>query len=249
MEGKIASAPRSAVGAIVATVKCLCALLRSYGPATLLATALLVPVPASGHALHTDYDLGKTTDWDSTGRTQEAEIPDVEGEGENTFRIDVQRPGPLTVSTSGGNLSPHIAIFEGTIRLTDWRTSGHHVTLDRAGIHYVRASSSSAGTYRLHVAGGGKGHDDIGNVIAEAAPIPQCQQLARTNPACKAPRPQGDHPWEPNEALDVVARVDYGRDRDWFTFDVPDGPPVPFGSGHPVAQTLGLSFTTRTQLN
>ena len=221
------------------TIKRACALLYGVGLTTVAGT-LLVAVPASAHTLASDHNLGKTTGWPSTGYTQEAEIPDVEGDGENTFRFEVERPGPVTVWTSG-NFSPSIAVSDGTGMLTGW-SRDHYVTIESAGIHYVRARSGRAGAYRLHIAGGGKGHDDIGNVIEEAAPIPPCVRVA-LDERCKVSRP--DEPnmrWSGTERLEVAAKIDYTRDRDWFSFDVPGekmremeapsrsipvGPPVP----------------------
>ena len=189
-----------------------------------LAALLLISVPASAHTLASDHNLGKTTAWDTTGHTQEAEIPDVDGQGENTFRFEVVRRGPVRVWTSG-NFAPSIAVFDGISNLTGWDDGVRYIWLD-AGTHYVRARSSRAGAYRLHITGGGKGHDDIGNARPEAAPIPPCANLASANTACKKPRPDALQ-WDGKGALNpVVARIDYHRDRDWFTFDVPDGPPI-----------------------
>ena len=184
----------------------------------------LVSPPASAHTLASDHNLGKTTDWETTGHTREAEIPDVDGEGENTFRFVVVRRGPVRVWTSG-NFAPYIAVFDGISNLTGWDNDVRYIWLD-PGTYYVRASSRRAGAYRLHITGGGKGHDDIGNAEPEAAPIPPCANLASANAACKKPRPEALQ-WDGNGVLDpVVARIDYHRDRDWFTFDVPDGPPI-----------------------
>ena len=62
------------------------------------------------------------------------------------------------------------------------------------------------GFYRLRLAGGGRGHDDFGNVWDEAQMVaPAIGTLA--NPA---------------ERLEA-ARIDYGEDRDYFRFDVPEG--------------------------
>lgn len=185
---------------------------------------LLVSSPASAHTLASDHNLGKTTDWETTGHTREAEIPDVDGQGENTFRFEVVRRGPVRVWTSG-NFRPSIAVFDGISNLTGWDDDARYIWLD-PGTSYVRARSSRAGAYRLHITGGGKGHDDIGNARAEAAPIPPCAKLASANAACKERRPDALQ-WDGNGVLDpVVARIDYHRDRDWFTFDVPDGPPI-----------------------
>lgn len=221
------------------TVKRACALFFAVGLAALAAGTLLLPAPASAHTLASDHNLGKTTEWPPTGHTQEAEIPDVEGSGENTFRFEVEQPGPMRVWTSG-NLRPSLAVFDGLTRVTSWRRDTLDFTIERVGTYYVRASSSGAGGYRFHIAGGGKGHDDIGNVMEEAAPMPSCANLASANSACKSSRPvcratQIDGMktvdkdcWDGSGLLDpVIARIDYPRDRDWFTFDVPEGPPVP----------------------
>ena len=222
------------LGGTMETIKRACALLYSVGLAAFVGT-LLVPAPASAHTLASDHNLGKTTEWPSTGYTQEAEIPDVDGYGENTFRFEVERPGPMSVWTSG-NFHPSLAIFDGLTRLTRW-SGDHDFTIQRSGIYYVRASSSGAGGYRLHIVGGGKGHDDIGNVMEEAAPIPLCTGLASANPACKRPRHDACGMesnemevgcWDGNGVLDpIIARIDHRLDRDWFTFDVPEGPQIP----------------------
>ncbi len=204
-----------------------------------VATMLLASAPAFAHITITlggEYlratDLGKVTEWDSSGKVVEAEIPDVDGWGYNYFRFEVEVAGPVRVWTSGG-FSPYIVIFDGSgMTMTSASTSARYVVLDNAGAHYIRTSSRSSDVYRLHVTGGGKGHDDIGNLgPAEpgpvAAPITACAgpRPASNNPGCKMD-PSNAEPWDGETTLATTARLDYERDRDWFTFDVPDGPPI-----------------------
>ena len=203
------------------------------------ATMLLASAPASAHITITlggEYlqatDLGKVTDWDSTGKVVEAEIPDVEGYGYNYFRFEVEIAGPVRVWTSGG-FSPYIVIFDGSgMTMTSESASTRDVLLESAGVHYIRTRSRSSDVYRLHVTGGGKGHDDIGNLGPArpgpvAAPITACAgpMPASNNPGCKMD-PSNAEPWDGETTLATTARLDYERDRDWFTFDVPDGPPI-----------------------
>lgn len=189
------------------TTKRAWALLRGVGLAV-LAGALLAPAPAFAHTLASDHNLGKTTDWPSDGNVQVAEIPDVEGDGENTFRFELVRPGPVRVWTSGG-FSPSIAIFDDITNLTGWHGS-IWFTLESAGTYYVRARSRNAGGYRLHIAGGGRGHDDIGNTRAEAEILSQSDGAS----------------WDGRATLSLTARIDYRYDLDWYKFDVPEGPPM-----------------------
>ena len=198
---------------------------------TALAALLWLAVPASAHSLGPNFtqavDLGTTTDWDATGvRSEAADIPDVEGWGANYFRFRVVEPGPVLVWTSGG-FSPRLQVFDGSgVEVGHESSSRREVVVD-AGLHYVRAQWQSAGAYRLHVAGGGRGHDDVGNTVAQAAPVPSCRDRASGNPRCKpSSRPRDVESWDGREALALAARIDYEGDLDWYQFDVPEGPPV-----------------------
>ena len=194
-----------------------------------LAPALLISLPASAHSLGPNFaqavDLGTTTDWPAAGMRSEAtHIPDVEGYGANYFRFRVAERGPVLVWTSGG-FSPDLQVYDGsTMAIGSEGTSRRAVVLD-PGLHYVRARSRSVGGYRLHVAGGGRGHDDIGNTRAQAAPLPSCRGLASPRPTdCRPSRSASEDRWNGQDALDVPARLDYERDRDWYKFEVPPGP-------------------------
>ena len=200
---------------------------------------LLIAMPALAHSLGPNFrqavDLGTTTEWPTSGVTSEpTDIPDVDGYGANYFKFRVAERGTVLVWTSGG-LSPWIQVFDhAEMPVGDESTSRREVFLE-AGVNYVRARSRSTGRYRLHVAGGGRGHDDIGNTVAQAAPLPSCRGLAGDDPAECRPRnacprlesPRSPRCWNGDDALALPARLDYERDRDWYRFDVPPGPPVP----------------------
>ena len=200
---------------------------------------LLIAMPALAHSLGPNFrqavDLGTTTEWPTTGVTSEpTDIPDVDGYGANYFKFRVAERGTVLVWTSGG-LSPRIQVFDhAEMPVGSEDRSRRAVVLD-AGVNYVRARSSSTGRYRIHVAGGGRGHEDIGNTVAQAAPLPSCRGLAGDDPAECRPRnacprlesPRSPRCWNGDDALALPARLDYERDRDWYRFDVPLGPPVP----------------------
>ena len=195
-----------------------------------LAPALLISTPASAHSVGPDFeqavDLGMTTDWDTTGvRSEVTDIPDVEGYGANFFKFRVAERGTVLVWTSGG-FSPDLQVFDGSaVSIGSEDSSRRAVVLD-PGLHYVRARSRSDGRYRLHVAGGGIGHDDVGNTRVQAAPLPSCRGLASARPTDCRPS-QSEAKWNGRDVLDVPARLDYERDRDWYKFEVPPGPSVP----------------------
>ena len=194
-----------------------------------LAPALLISTPASAHSVGPDFaqavDLGMTAEWDTTGvRSEAADIPDVEGYGANYFKFRVAERGTVLVWTSGG-FSPDLQVFDGSaVSIGSEDSSRRAVVLD-PGLHYVRARSRSVGRYRLHVAGGGRGHDDVGNTRAQSASLPGCRGLASQDPTACRPS-QSETEWDGRDGLNLPARLDYERDRDWFKFKVPDGPPV-----------------------
>ena len=173
----------------------------------LVALAAGVSPPALGHHSFGDAeDLGKTTDWERDGLTRVGNIPDVERQGENYFRFTVEVAGPIVAWTTGG-LSPNLRIYdENRISLTYRDTPGARITeIEEPGDYFVVANSSNAGAYRLRLAGGGRGHDDIGNVASEARSVePATSTLA-------------------NPATSLRARIDYVEDRDYFEFIVPAG--------------------------
>ena len=221
-----------------------------------LAGVLLIATQALAHSPGPNFrqavDLGATTEWPTTGvRSEPTDIPDVDGYGANYFKLRVAEHGQVLVWTSGG-LSPLIQVFDhAEMPVGSEDRSRRAVVLD-AGVNYVRARSSSTGRYRLHVAGGGRGHDDIGNTVAQAAPLPSCRGLASDDSTECRPSSQTvclpnstrdeDVPnrcWSGNDTLELPARLDYERDRDWYRFDVPQGPPVPV--------RIWSSGTTNTQ--
>ncbi len=91
--------------------------------------------------------------------------------------------------------------------LTDWlRSSYRRVAELESGDYYVVARYSAAGAYRLRLVGGGRGHDDVGNVWGEAQlVVPAISTLA--DPAMPSER------WY----------INYEEDRDYFKFVVPEG--------------------------
>ena len=183
---------------------------------TALAALLWLAMPASAHSLGPSFtqavDLGTTTDWDAAGvRSEPADIPDVEGWGANYFRFRVVEPGPVLVWTSGG-FSPRLQVFDGSGVEVGHESPNRREVVD-AGLHYVRAQWHSAGAYRLHVAGGGRGHDDVGNTVAQAAPVPSCRDRASGNPECKpSSRPRDVESWDGRGPLALAARIDYEGD-------------------------------------
>ena len=192
-----------------------------------VASALLLAMPASAHAPGPNFtqavDLGTTTEWGTVGVTSEpTNIPDGDGWRANYFKVRVVARGPLVVWTSGG-FSPELQIFDQSeMPIGSQGTSRRVATVD-AGIHYVRAGSRSKGRYRLHVAGGGIGHDDIGNNSSQAAPLPSCRGLEDLTKCKPSPQTAVDS-WDAREAHTLTARIDYHNDLDWYKFDVPEGP-------------------------
>ena len=185
--------------------------LRHLGPrrvplalvALALAAGYSAPASADHSFEHAEY-LGKSTDWDLDGKTHVGNIPDVEGDGQNHFRFSVEVAGPIWAWTTGG-FSPYLRIFDqNRMPLTRGRTS-IVAELEEPGDYYVVASSSSAGAYRLRIAGGGEGHDDVGNVEETATSLTLATGTL-SNPA------------EPSRL-----RIDYEEDRDYFKFAVPEG--------------------------
>ena len=161
-----------------------------------------------GHAT----DLGRVTDeenegWTPAGREFVGEFEDVEGTDYEYLRFELEAAGPIRVWTTGG-LSPYIRIYDSDlIRITE-RGEWHQISVE-SGYHYIEVYSSTPGPYRLHVAGGGIGHDDFANV-QEFATLVTSTISTLANPA------------PPVE----IGRIDYGGDRDWFQFDVPLGSPT-----------------------
>ncbi len=177
------------------------------------AGVLLIAAPAYAHTIGPSFaeaeDLGTTTDWGTEGVTSGvADIPDVEGWGANYFKFRVVERGSVLVWSSG-NISPGLQVFGESAMAIGSEGRSSEVVLD-AGVHYVRAQSWDPGRYRLHVAGGGRGHDDVGNTVAEATILSQSDMDL----------------WNARDSLTSVARLDYGRDRDWYQFDIPEGPPA-----------------------
>ena len=200
---------------------------------------LLIAMPAVAHSLGPNFrqavDLGTTTEWPTTGvRSEPTDIPDVDGWGVNYFKFTVAETGTVLVWTSGG-FSPYLQVFDHAEMPVGREDRSRRAVVLEAGVNYVRARSSSTGRYRLHVAGGGRGQDDIGNTVAQAAPLPSCRGLASDDSAECRPRnacprlesPRSPRCWNGDDALALPARLDYERDRDWYRFDVPPGPPVP----------------------
>lgn len=116
--------------------------------------------------------------------------------------------------TSGG-FNPSLRIFDTLGNpLIRWSTGERYLNPVDAGTYYVVASSSAAGRYRLHVAGGGKGHDDVVNVLAEAM---KAKTIVKPSQGTEEP---------PRDlAGETVFRIDFGRDQDFFKFEVPAGSP------------------------
>ena len=139
--------------------------------------------------------------------THVGRIPDVDGDGENYYRFNVEVTGRVWAWTIGG-FRPYLRIFdENGEPLTDWSWRSTRVAEVEPGKnYYVVANSASAGAYRLRLAGGGRGHDDVGNVWNEAQlVVPAVTTLA--------------DPAMPSERL----YINYEEDRDYFKFVVPDG--------------------------
>ncbi len=178
-------------------------------PLALLALTLAAghSAPASAdHSFGHAEDLGKSTDWDLDGKTHVGNIPDVEGNGENYFRFSVEVAGGIWAWTTGG-FSPRLRIYDENRILLTSSSTRIGAELEEPGDYYVVANSSSAGAYRLRIAGGGEGHDDVGNVEKTATSL-MLATSTLSNPA------------EP-----LRLRIDYEEDRDYFKFAVPEGSP------------------------
>ena len=172
---------------------------------------LAAPVPTH-HNFNDAEDLGRTTDWDAAGREYVGTIGDAtdNGYGYEYLKFEVVVGGNVNVWTSGN--SPLFAVYDANrVQVRSWSEGAAWQHLE-AGTHYIVSASESIGLrYRLHIAGGGKGHDDVGNTLAEAAILSQ----------------PGEEPWNAQDTLTRPVTLDYGRDHDWFKFEVPrKGPPV-----------------------
>ena len=171
-----------------------------------------VPAVAANDSFEDAIDLGMTTEWeDASGREFVGTIEEREGADEQYFRFRIEVGGPIRVWTSGG-FNPSLRVFD-TLRnpLIRWSTGERYLNPVDAGTYYVVANSSTAGRYRLHVAGGGKGHDDVGNVLEAAEMVEPTQGTAE--PALELPSEVS------------LLHIDFGRDRDFFQFEVPAGSP------------------------
>lgn len=159
---------------------------------------------AADHSFTHAIDLGVATEWDATGREFLGTIEDVEGEDEQYLKFQIQVEGPIHVWTTDA-FNPSLRLFDSTqMPVTGWRSS-HYLHPADAGVYYIVASSSRTGRYRLHVAGGGKGHDDVGNVHETAMVVTPTQGSEET--------PLG------------LYRLDFRWDRDFFMFKIPPGSP------------------------
>ena len=160
---------------------------------------------AEGDSFAEAIDLGVATEWDATGREFLGTIEDVEGADEQYLKFEIQIAGPIHVWTSGA-FNPSLRLFDSAQMpvVTRWRSS-HYLHPVDAGVYYIVARSSAAGRYRLHVAGGGEGHDDVGNVHETAMLV--------------TPTQGSEEP-----PLDLY-RIDFGWDRDFFMFKIPPGSP------------------------
>ena len=210
---------------------------------------LLIAMPALAHSLGANFrqavDLGTTTEWSTSGVTSEpTDIPDVDGYGANYFKFRVAESGPVAVWASGG-ISPLLQVFDHAEMPVSNEGTGRGSFNLLSGVHYVRARSGSTGRYRLHVAGGGRGHDDIGNNIFHAAPTPPCRGLESKDPTeCRS----GESTWDGWGTLVLTARLDYGQDWDWYSFNVPPLPGQPADSaGPPVWVRIWSSGATDTR--
>ena len=239
------------VGRNMAKFSHLCALLCALVGGAAFVGALLIAVPASAHAPGPNFtqavDLGTTTEWGKTGVTSEpTDIPEGEGWRANYFKVRVVARGPLSVWTSGG-FSPELQVFDQSeMPIGEEGSSRRRVSVPR-GIAYVRARSRSEGRYRLHVAGGGIGHDDIPNWSGVAAPLPSCLGLAGLEKCKPQSESESADKWDARQTLNLPARLDFAQDWDWFKFDVPEGASVPvrmWSSGG--TDTYGELWSTRT---
>ena len=158
---------------------------------------------AGGDSFAEAIDLGTTTQWEASGREFVGTIEDVEGEDNQYLKFKIEVAGPIRVWTTGG-FNPYLRLFDNArIPVTSWSSSERYLHPVEAGDYYVVANSRNAGRYRLRLAGGGEGHDDIGNVHDEADLV--------------QPTQGSDEP-----SLGTF-RIDFGRDRDFFKFEVPPG--------------------------
>ena len=157
-------------------------------------------------------DLGRTTDWESSGREYVGEIGDArdDGYGYEYLKFEVAVAGSVRIWTSGGNSPTFTVLDANRIEVRGWSTSSAWEHLE-AGTHYIVTGSRGIGErYRLHLAGGGRGHDDIGNTRAEAQILSQSEEVS----------------WDGRETLVLPVRMDYNSDADWYRFNVPEGPPM-----------------------
>lgn len=176
-----------------------------------LAAGHSVPAMAANDSFAEAIDLGAATEWGASGTEFVGTIEEREGVDEQYFRFTIEVEGPIRVWTSGG-FNPTIRIFNGLRNpLTFGGPGEHYLDPVDADTYYIVANSSRAGRYRLHVAGGGRGHDDVGNVFETAEMVPPSQ--GTTEPAFELP------------SGEAVLRIDFERDRDIFKFEVPPGSP------------------------
>lgn len=168
-----------------------------------LAAGHLAPA-AADHSFTHATDLGVATEWDATGREFLGTIEDVEGADEQYLKFQIQVEGPILVWTTDA-FNPSLRLFDSTqMPVTGWGSS-HYLHPVDPGVYYIVASSSRTGRYRLHVAGGGEGHDDVGNVHETAMVVTPTQGSEET--------PLG------------LYRLDFWWDRDFFRFKIPPGSP------------------------
>ena len=187
-----------------------------------LAAGHLAPA-AADHSFTHATDLGVATEWDATGREFLGTIEDVEGADEQYLKFQIQVEGPILVWTTDA-FNPSLRLFDSTqMPVTGWRSS-HYLHPADAGVYYIVASSSRTGRYRLHVAGGGEGHDDVGNVHETAMVVTPTQGSEET--------PLG------------LYRLDFWWDRDFFRFKIPPVRRVGYGHTRPVRPTQGLGSTS-----
>ena len=201
---------RLMIAPFLAMLHCSSQISRTPLAAILIALAAdhMVTAAAANDSFSEAIDLGTATEWNAAGREFVGTIEDVEGEDQEYFRFTIEVEGPIRVWTSGG-FNPYLRVFNALRNpLSRWR-SAHYYHPVEAGTYYIAAASSSTGRYRLHVAGGGRGHDDVGNVHETAKSV--------------IPTQGSDEP-----PLDVY-RIDFGSggggDRDFFRFEMPPGSP------------------------
>ncbi len=183
----------------------------------LLALAAAHSAPAAadhnfGHAT----DLGKTTSWESDGKTLIGDIPAVEGTRESYHRFSVEVAGTVFVS---GVVSPRI-FNENRVPLSSPEHGldlepGTYIYLE-PGTYYVVFSAN--GAYRVRLQGGGRGHDDFGNVMETAQSVELAISQPPTPNQVGLRRRVTGAPAEP-----LRGRIDYSEDRDYFKFVVPEG--------------------------